>query len=309
MDALHSEAHGNERKKATLLDTEPLVLVDNDIGKHLMEFSKRDLKYDTDSLDAFIGILNVYHRNYGCVHLLGNPLNERNGNMINAWYHLKPGTRKFDFPSWSWTGWKGAIKMTSYKNQDPKLRLVTTDGDSITLDEYIDKSNPNYLREVKPVIEMRGRMTKLSFELIKWGSEQPIYRNRIVNEPQVEDGPWAILPLTEEITRYSFLHLDNEALAGLYRFQLPVMVLQLGTTLENKYTIILVLRETGDAFERVGLIVIRDAFESDVKKWNTDPKPTVYKDRSGKWITRAPIPEPKDPIWLQTTKEVTIRLQ
>jgi hypothetical protein len=57
--------------------------------------------------------------------------------------------------------------MTSYKNQDPKLQLVTTDSNSITLDEYIDKSNPNYLQEVKPVIEIRGRITKLSFEFIK----------------------------------------------------------------------------------------------------------------------------------------------
>ncbi|KAK2469524.1 hypothetical protein H9L39_18795 [Fusarium oxysporum f. sp. albedinis] len=308
-NALHSEIHSNKRKKPTLPDTEPLFPIDNDIGSHLMEFSKRDLKYDKDSLNAFLGILNVYRKNHGCIHLLGNPLNARNGNMINAWYHPKPGTRKFDFPSWSWTGWKGAIKMTSYKNRDPTLRLVTTDGDSIPLDEYIDKSNANYLRAVKPVIEMRGRMTKLSFELVKWGLEQPIHRNRIVNEPKVEDGPWAILPLTKEITCYSFLYLDNEALTGLCRFQLPVMVLELGTTLDNKYTIILALRETGDTFERVGLITIRDAFESDSEKWNTEPKPTVYKDRTGKWITKALIPKPRDPIWLRETKQMTITLQ
>ncbi|KAF4945825.1 hypothetical protein FGADI_11644 [Fusarium gaditjirri] len=308
-NALHSEIHSNKRKKPTLPDTEPLLLTDNDIGSHLMEFSKRDLKYDKDSLNAFLGILNVYYKNHGYIHLLGNPLNARNGNMINAWYHPKPGTRKFDFPSWSWTGWKGAIKMTSYKNRDPALRLVSTDGDSIPLDEYIDKSNANYLRAVKPVIEMRGRMTKLSFELIKWGLEQPIHRNRIINEPIVEDGPWAILPLTKDITCYSFLYLDNEALTGLRRFQLPVMVLELGTTLDNKYTIILALRETGDTFERVGLITIRDAFQSDSKKWDAKPKPTVYKDRTGKWITKATIPKPTDPIWLQETKQITITLQ
>ncbi|KAH7205814.1 uncharacterized protein BKA55DRAFT_586668 [Fusarium redolens] len=73
--------------------------------------------------------------------------------MINAWYHLKPGTRKFDFPSWSWTGWKGAIKMTSYQNPDPELRLVTTAGDSIPLDEYIEEFDANYPPDVKPVIE------------------------------------------------------------------------------------------------------------------------------------------------------------
>jgi hypothetical protein len=84
IDALHSEAHGNKRKKPTLLDTKPLVLVNNDLGKHLMEFNKRDLKYDIDSLNAFIRILNIYHRNHRYIHLLGNPLNERNRNMINA---------------------------------------------------------------------------------------------------------------------------------------------------------------------------------------------------------------------------------
>ncbi|KAF4986694.1 hypothetical protein FDECE_15820 [Fusarium decemcellulare] len=309
MGALHTVDAPNKKKKPILQDTEPLFLIEKDLGRHLMEFSKRDLTYDRDSLDAFLGVLNVYRRAHEHVHFLGNPIHAKHGYMINAWHHLEPGTRRVSFPSWSWTGWKGAIKMTSRQSPDHELRLVTQAGCSISLMQYIKAYNTKFPPEMKPFIELKGKIGMLSFELIKWDSEPVIDRNRGVNEPKVQDGPWAILPLTTDITCYSFLYLDNESLTGLYQFKAPVIILEFGTRTRNHNTIILVLREKGDRYERVGLITSRDAFESDDTDWGVEAKPTVYKDGSGRWMTRAPTPEPKDRIWLQEFKEETIHFK
>ncbi|KAK2924451.1 Heterokaryon incompatibility [Fusarium oxysporum f. sp. vasinfectum] len=91
------------------------------------------------------GILNVYRREKDYFHFHGNPFQGEKRCMINAWYHIEPGTRKADFPSWSWTGWKGAIKMTSYENPDHDVKLVTEAEGPITLDEYMTacKENPH----------------------------------------------------------------------------------------------------------------------------------------------------------------------
>ncbi|RGP64953.1 hypothetical protein FSPOR_7567 [Fusarium sporotrichioides] len=312
-NALHKIGRNNDKKQSKLEDIEPISLIRGNhgvnLGDHLMEFSGRDLTNDKDSLDAFLGILNVYHKAHGYVHFLRNPLNIKGKPMINTWYHPEPGIRKSDFPSWSWTGWKGAIKMTSYQNPDSDIRLVTTTGDSISIDDYIKLLNKSDPRELKPIIKLEGRMTKLWFKLIKWALEPPFVRNRKINEPKIEDGPWAILPLTNEFTCYSFLYLDNEALTGLCEFQLPVIVLEIGSSSGNKNTNILVLREKGANFEHVGLIPMRHPFEPDNEKWNAAPKPTVYKRRNGKWMTKAPIPKPEDHIWLQEAKRMTITLQ
>ncbi|KAG7408741.1 hypothetical protein Forpe1208_v012066 [Fusarium oxysporum f. sp. rapae] len=198
--------------------------------------------------------------------------------------------------------------MTSYENPDHDLKLVTEAEGPITIDEYMTACNENPPQEIKPAIELTGKMTTLSFELIKWGSES-ILRNRDINEPTIQDGPWAILPITTDITCYSFLYLDNEALTGLYQFKLPIIVLEFGTRSQDHNIIILVLREKGDHFERVGLITSRDAFKYGNKEKDNQPKPTVYKDKGRGWMTRALIPKPQDPIWEQELKKETIVLK
>lgn len=208
MSVLHQVESPNERLKPKLMDLEPVVLPSNDIGKHLMEFSERNLTYDHDTLNAFSGILNDFGRDKNFFHLHGNPIYGVKSCLVNAWYHVKPGARNVNFPSWSWTGWKGAITITSRDTPDYKLRFFpkaeTRDGCSMSIDEYKAECIKNPLLEMKPIIQLEGEMTKVSFELIKWGSEINT-PNRTVTETAMQDGPWAILPLTTEITCYSFL--------------------------------------------------------------------------------------------------------
>ncbi|CCT70592.1 related to tol protein [Fusarium fujikuroi IMI 58289] len=311
MDVLHRLDIPNTKLQPVLKDTEPLFLPLKDIGKHLMEFSKRNFSHDRETLDAFLGVLNACHREEGYFHFLGNPLIRKKKGwrwLINAWYHVQPGARKADFPSWSWTGWKGEITMTSYDTPDHDIRLLREDGCSISLDDYRTEYNTNPPQPMKPVIQLEGMMTMMSFELIKWGSETTIL-NRTFNQTVVQDGPWAILPLTTGITCYSFLYLDNEAMTGLYQFELPIMVLEFGIESRDHNIIILVLREEGDLYERVGMVTIRGGFESNIKNGKAPAKLTMYKDKSRGWMTRVPISNSRDCIWQKDLEKKTIMLQ
>lgn len=87
------------------------------------EYSKRDLTYESDSLKAFLGVLNYYHRNTAkaklpVLHLFGGLTVERISEEDDLcvhlhWYHENPVKRRLEFPSWAWTGWSGPLVFNS----------------------------------------------------------------------------------------------------------------------------------------------------------------------------------------------------
>lgn len=127
---------------------------------------------------------------------------------------------------------------------------------SISLGDYSiyrTAYNTNPPQPVKPAIQLEGKMTIMSFELIERGLETTIPKI-MFNQTVVKDGPWAIISLTSDITCYSFLYLDNEAMTGHYRFELPIMVLEFGTETRDHSIILLVLGQEGDLCEQVGMV-------------------------------------------------------
>lgn len=99
----------------------------------VMEYSSRELSYPEDSLNAFTGITKYFRSiNPALVHLWGIPLLNSGINgisywaessleeslvfgltwehMYSCWDTLHKPTRRESFPSWSWTGWHGAIQ-------------------------------------------------------------------------------------------------------------------------------------------------------------------------------------------------------
>ncbi|RFN54446.1 hypothetical protein FIE12Z_1234 [Fusarium flagelliforme] len=321
MSVLHRIDEPSKKRTARLTDTEPLRSDPNDIGGHLMEFSKRNLTHDSDILKAFLGILNYSRKDNKYFHLRGSPISihKKGVHLINAWYHIEPGVRNVNFPSWSWTGWKGEIKTTSRDNPDYDLRLFeskTTSRESlddelrsfkpehsISLDDYKRQCSINPPPKMEPVIELRGLMTNMSFQLIKWDSE-PVEPDKGDNKTTMRDGAWAILPKATDITYHSFLYLDNEALAGIRQFQLPVMILQSGRKSPKANIVILVLREKSDRFERVGMVILRRGDDKEAKA-----KLTMQRDKSGKWEEPAPIPKLQEFTWWGKLKHESILLQ
>ncbi|RSM04341.1 hypothetical protein CEP52_006941 [Fusarium oligoseptatum] len=87
------------------------------------KYCSRELTLDSDSLNAFLGVLQFLERNSlpPTLHLCGLPYvalgstdDEAVGMYLTAslcWYHLASSSvrRRREFPSWTWAGWAGSI--------------------------------------------------------------------------------------------------------------------------------------------------------------------------------------------------------
>lgn len=85
----------------------------------LDEYSRRKISYDSDSLNAFLGVLHQWETRLAKTkkpmsHLWGLPIRgatthgSESINFYFLWHHTcRDAVRRPDFPSWSWAGWAG----------------------------------------------------------------------------------------------------------------------------------------------------------------------------------------------------------
>lgn len=90
------------------------------LHEHIRNYSKRNLSYDSDSLNAILGVLNYYGRTSAnletrMMHLSWGLTAYQNSyepalwKVDLFWFHDKPTDRRSEFPSWAWTGWAGPV--------------------------------------------------------------------------------------------------------------------------------------------------------------------------------------------------------
>lgn len=89
---------------------------------HLEEYSRRELTYARDSLNACLGILNYLTHESRSLEELQPTLHISWGLLARTdrdtgdlrvyldWYHEAPAERRSGFPSWAWTGWEGPVR-------------------------------------------------------------------------------------------------------------------------------------------------------------------------------------------------------
>lgn len=89
------------------------------LREHIQEYTRRDLSHSEDSLNAFLGVLDYNSRTQRpMAHLWGLPLYEdqalapqpRDILFELFWWHEAPGSRRGEFPSWTWAGWAGPVR-------------------------------------------------------------------------------------------------------------------------------------------------------------------------------------------------------
>jgi hypothetical protein len=86
----------------------------------LKEYTARHLSFAGDALHACTGIFNywatsrLYQGDHIGAHLWGLTYDAEWLNL--GWYHARPGTRRAEFPSWSWLGWNGGVDFRSSMN-------------------------------------------------------------------------------------------------------------------------------------------------------------------------------------------------
>ncbi|KAI1378581.1 heterokaryon incompatibility protein-domain-containing protein [Hypoxylon crocopeplum] len=80
----------------------------------LVQYTGKKLTFESDRLNAFLGILNASRK----AHIWGVPFSiaagESDGKILDViylgWRSSGPSQRRQGFPSWSWTGWAGKVK-------------------------------------------------------------------------------------------------------------------------------------------------------------------------------------------------------
>lgn len=94
---------------------------------HIQEYTQREMSRQSDALNALLGVLHKLqdHDDEPIYHLCGVPIFLVDNNTLsqsfllglNWWFRENPRgrnvKRRNDFPSWSWTGWDGAISYFS----------------------------------------------------------------------------------------------------------------------------------------------------------------------------------------------------
>jgi hypothetical protein len=117
----------------------PSVSMFEEYSKIVSEYSRRDLSFQGDVLDAFAGLLRRFRASYEPnslplnyffglpsawfeLSLLWNPLANspkirRRGEM----YHMRSGV-DIPFPSWSWTGWVGVVEYRYPQNIEARTQ-------------------------------------------------------------------------------------------------------------------------------------------------------------------------------------------
>jgi hypothetical protein len=75
--------------------------------EYVQAFSKRQLTYDSDVLNAFAGIIDFMSRDVSFQTHFGLPLVTLDLDVL--WQPSHFLQRRRGFPSWSWTGWKGSV--------------------------------------------------------------------------------------------------------------------------------------------------------------------------------------------------------
>ena len=117
--------HGQGLAGAALSGMSPMSTKERtgrvEIDDLLNEYNSRDLSYQSDALDACQGIL----RGLSVPHNWGLPImplswweesrRPQAPYTLNLyWQSDEPGTRRNEFPSWSWVGWQGPKIFANY---------------------------------------------------------------------------------------------------------------------------------------------------------------------------------------------------
>ncbi|KAH6678649.1 heterokaryon incompatibility protein-domain-containing protein [Halenospora varia] len=108
----------------------------------IVEYSKRTLTRDEDSLKAVLGILDLFERgSFPIWHVFGIPCLSKmtvdQGFHVVAqrtsqchgftnfllWRHVRPSRRRPNFPSWSWSGWEGELDLTTFESWTWMFRI------------------------------------------------------------------------------------------------------------------------------------------------------------------------------------------
>ena len=187
----------------------------------LENYTARSLTYQSDMLNAVLGILNAFARerdlekqifSIWCV-----PLIEFSNEwlLLLGWYHEKPAMRNPGFPSWSWMVWKGRMEYNFLDNDDSFnyetcQAWVLLEGQQTSVKDA--REQRQYIN-TSPQLKVKARMTQvrvrhLGLDVVQW-PEQSRALSKDEDLPRFEPGYYTVLSCTTNSIDHTPIFLDS----------------------------------------------------------------------------------------------------
>jgi hypothetical protein len=261
-----------------------------DIYKCIQEYTCRSLSFQSDIMNALLGILTYYGREHGIFHLWGVTFSADTPASIDepprkhvitfeeslCWYTTSEPSRREGFPSWSWAGWMSTITWDIYRhdlkpasaplNQGKMfVEVETNSGQLLGWSEYYeryaelnDSSSPDQLSRF---IHIETYVSRLAYTYDSAeGAEAASWTT--IGLETVDGNELLLLDLFSNPAR-SFAHPSHFIMWPPESF----LALHLSSWQDHSGTILLV-RDRGDYWERVVLLDDETGIlERAEKKW------------------------------------------
>jgi hypothetical protein len=277
--------------------------------KRIEEYTNKNLSYQTDRLNAFLGILNRFEKElHSSRHLWGQPMipdMDTAGHMANAstrslerarrWYGLGSfvdglawavrgyATRESARPSWSWTGWANPVRYRfiyasmEAVDQFPVVAIKFEDEDSKVLDwndfqaRYTTTANASQSCHILHISAMTLEMRFIEYEESGFHFELDLKDGCYLSWPAttIPDGNSA--NLTTWLLRDDLPEDTNFHALMLSRSALD------GTP---SYIFLLIIAEVGGGLERVG-----GGWLGVETTLNTPSDEEILIEENGEWIS------------------------
>lgn len=239
------------------------------------------MTYESDSLNACLGVLRKIATGPILGHVWGMPVCDTSGLFMNlAWYHKALARRRNDFPSWSWAGWEGKISWNSFLDSKHNMIEVDLFTEASFFGNLISSLEENALQTKQNNERYTGNEQKQKISLYEW-----YHSGLLVSQAGDPNAP-RLLYVTGHCTKFKILDKKPTILVHKptdnYDFRACTLfaVCKLSRDIHQLYGFFpdydinpesaasciamandmnwdrhLVLKPVGDKFERVGLLL------------------------------------------------------
>ncbi|KAK8078727.1 hypothetical protein PG994_002534 [Apiospora phragmitis] len=233
-----------------------------DLQRDIGLYTARRLSYPSDSLNAILGVLRYYVEltaesryppvnKFSISHAWGVPLyKEIESQEISfniGWKHSVPGTRRPEFPSWSWAGWAGSADLLD-SSMAPELSwcFITDSHKELPLDAL-----HNQAFQAQDAPRLLAITTKIC-PVTLWDSTDVVTKHTTTSKFRV------VFQLTEAI--YAGIDWKSDEVPDARESYWAASLSHKGTGIMNTGSRLnvfhgcqMILRKRGQDFERIGI--------------------------------------------------------
>lgn len=288
---------------------------------HIENYTRRQLTYDSDALNASLGIIRLQSEpGHPVVHFWGIPMtlhtedaddddsstsDSRNlqesflqSLLWSPWLSLTSARRRQDFPTWSWTAWAREIKFDpsiarpGFKQLGITASIGYKDGSFRDLEyAYHHNLKPGYLQNLSNTLRLRGKMLKLMTKVLE-GRTSRVRGHELFAWPMNQHEQYGDVQV---VAPASFLPQVDEAKMALWQKEPLQLFGFLGGWISPNYDpeifVILLSKVGTNTYERVGHVQLQEGSCANMYRLNgvTGKGENIKSEecnlRTEKWLT------------------------